>query len=216
MDIQDIVSNETARQDVYKNLITCYQLPDEAVKTDLEALSKHLTALNSSALPYINSMREKINQNFELLNIEHARLFTGPFSMPAPPYGSVYIENERKVMGDSTMDAKKRYQDFGLDISRNFKEVPDHIVVELEFMSFLIFKEIESIEADLPEQTQEILLHQESFLTDHLNLWIPDFTKSVIEHAGVEYYSNLAKATRVFISEDHEYLKTISVPATQE
>ena len=117
-------------------------------------------------------------------------------------------------MGESTVDAKTRYRYFGLDISGDLKEVADHIAIELEFMFFLIFKEIESINSNLPEQTQEILLHQKAFHTDHFNLWIPDFTSCVIEHSKIEFYRNLAETTRMFLKQDLAYLEDISVLET--
>ncbi len=217
MDIQNIVSQETARQDIYSSLANYYRMPEDDTFTNLATLSDQLSNLNSEAVSYIQCMQAELDQgcDLELLKVEFTRLFIGPYSMPAPPYGSVYIEKERKVMGDSTMDVQKRYQNFGLDISNNFKEVPDHITAELEFMFFLIFKEIESIQSNIPEQAQEILYHQKSFHNDHLNIWIPDFTDCVIEHAGTQFYRNLAKATRIFIAEELEYLESISIPATQ-
>ena len=217
MDIQSIVSQETARQNIYKNLAGCYHIPEKSLIASLNSLSDQLANLNSKAVSYINCMLTELNQNydFELLSIEFTRLFIGPYSPPTPPYGSVYLEKERKVMGDSTMDAQARYQNFGLDISSNFKEVPDHITVELEFMFFLIFKEIESIKSYIPEQAQEIILHQKSFHNGHLNAWIPDFTDCVIKHTGLEFYRNLAKATRIFVAEELEYLETVSISVTQ-
>jgi TorA maturation chaperone TorD len=217
MDIQNILLQETARQDIYKSLANFYRLPEEPTLTNLDTLSEQLSNLNSEAASYINCMQAELDQScdLEMLRIEYTRLFIGPYSLPAPPYGSVYIENERKVMGDSSMDAKKRYQSFGLDISNSIKEVPDHIAVELEFMFFLIYKEIENIQSNDPEQAQEIIYHQKSFLSDHLNMWIPDFTDCVIENAGTEFYRNLAKATRIFVAEEIEYLESISIFATQ-
>ncbi len=213
MDIQNILLQETARQDIYKNLANFYRLPEEPALTNLDTLSEQLSNLNSEAASYISCMQAELDQScdWEILRIEYTRLFIGPYSLPAPPYGSVYIENERKVMGDSSMDAKKRYQSFGLDISNSIKEVPDHIAVELEFMFFLIYKEIENIQSNDPEQTQEIIYHQKSFLSDHLNMWIPDFTDCVIENAGTEFYRNLAKATKIFVAEEIEYLESIFI-----
>ena len=100
-------------------------------------------------------------------------------------------------------------------IPANFKDVPDHITVELEFMFFLIFKEIVHIQSNVPEQAQELLFHQKSFHTDHLNIWIPVFTDCVIEHACIEFYRNLATATKIFIREELEYLKNVYISVTQ-
>jgi len=217
MDIQSIVTNETARQDAYKSLANLYHLPEKNIQKNLDVLTDQLTILNSEAVSYLKNMQAEFDQNddFDLLKVEFTRLFIGPYSLPAPPYGSVYIENERKVMGDSTMDARKRYQHFGLDIPANFKNVPDHITVELEFMFFLIFKEIVHIQSNVPDQAQELLLHQKAFHTDLLNIWIPEFTDCVIEHAEIEFYRNLATTTKIFIREELEYLENVYISVTQ-
>ncbi len=217
MDIQSIISHETARQDAYKSLANLYRLPEKNIQKDLGVLSEQLKTLNSEAASYLKNMRTEFDQNsaLDLLKVEFTRLFIGPYSLPAPPYGSVYLENERKVMGDSTMDVQKRYQHFGLDISGSFKDVPDHISVELEFMFFLIYKEIVSIQSNEPEQAQELLFHQKSLHTDHLNIWIPEFIDCVIEHTGTEFYRSLATVTKIFITEELEYLKSICIPVTQ-
>lgn len=217
MDIQSIVSHETARQDAYKSLANLYHLPEKNIQENLDVLTEQLIILNSKAVSYLTNMQIEFDQNsdLDLLKVEFTRLFIGPYSLPTPPYGSVYIENERKVMGDSTMDAQKRYQHFGLDIPANFKDVPDHITVELEFIFFLIFKEIVHIQSNEPEHAQELLFHQKSFHTDHLNIWIPIFTDCVIEHACIEFYRNLATATKIFIGEELEYLKNVYISVTQ-
>ncbi len=82
------------------------------------------------------------------------------FCMLAPPYGSVYLERERTVMGESTLDVVRRYRQEGLDISADFHDAPDHITAELEFVHFLIFKALEAASDStararpLPRETQ--------------------------------------------------------------
>jgi TorA maturation chaperone TorD len=50
----------------------------------------------------------------------------GPFLVPAPPYGSVYLEDNRQLMGDSTIDVRRHYLSLGLDLSADFMEaLPD-------------------------------------------------------------------------------------------
>ncbi len=103
------------------------------------------------------------------------------------------------VMGDSTMDVKRRYHEAGLDLS--VKEVPDHIALELEFMYFLVFKESVAIQEGGAEATvyQD---RQVSFLQTHLAVWVPEFADQVIEHAQTDFYRNLARTTKSFIEKD--------------
>jgi TorA maturation chaperone TorD len=217
MDTQKIICHETARQDTYKHLAECYRLPGENIRAILTSLVSNLSMLDSEAVSYVQSMRSELDQfpAFDLSAIEYTRLFVGPYSLPAPPYGSIYLEKERKIMGGSTLDARERYQSFGLDVSSNIHEVPDHITIEFEFMFFLIYTEIEAIRSVALEKTRDLLLHQRSFLFDHLNEWIPDFTDCILQYSGTRFYQDLARATRIFIAEDLEYLDRIIVPATQ-
>jgi putative dimethyl sulfoxide reductase chaperone len=217
MDMHTIISRETARHDIYKTLADCWRMPDQNMGTLLDTLAFQLTALDSKAGPCIKQMQIELGQiDDDLLpGVEFTRLFIGPYSLPCPPYGSVYMEKNRAVMGDSTVDARKRYQDLGVDLAKNFKEVPDHISVELEFMFLQVYKEIECFRSDEPGLVQQMLLHQQSFLLDHLHRWIPEFAHGVDKHAGIAFYRLLAEATRIFIEEECRYLEKILVPVAQ-
>lgn len=210
MDNQQIAESESARQKCYEAFAKCYHLPTQSLKNDLLELKDNLVITGSEALPYVSSMLFEMEQTaVDVLSVDFTRLFIGPYSLPAPPYGSVYLENERKVMGNSTMDVLRHYRTFGLDISEGIKEVPDHVTIELEFMFFLIYKEIEAILSNDPESSQLYITEQLSFLTDHLDAWVPQFTGNIIEFSGTEFYRNLGKATRLFIKEDCLYLNNI-------
>jgi TorA maturation chaperone TorD len=136
--------------------------------------------------------------------IDHARLFVGPFALLAPPYGSVYLEGERRCMGDSTLDVGSRYREVGLGTAPGFNDAPDHIAAELEFMHFLVIREFEAqADGDL-ERAQYFRQKQGSFLERHLAAWVPNFSRSVEEQAQTEFYQSLAAATRIFIESDFD------------
>src|SRR4030043_2079977 len=111
----------------------------------------------------------------EDLAVEYARLFVGPYELKAPPYGSVYLDGGRRVMGDSTMEVVRIYEKTGLAMDKDFKELPDHIAVELEFMFFLIYKEgeaLEKLEKDKALAFREIRNH---FFNRFFSPWILPF-----------------------------------------
>jgi TorA maturation chaperone TorD len=122
----------------------------------------------------------------------------------ATPYGSVYLDGERKMMGGSTLDVRSRYREAGLDTAKNFKDAPDHISAELEFMYYLIFKEIEAFAESDTEAAMGFIQKQKSFLEDHLMAWVPEFAKNIIENAENPFYPNLAKATESFLQENYQ------------
>ena len=112
-------------------------------------------------------------------------------------------------MGDSTLDAINRYREAGLDTAISFKDAPDHITAELEFMHYLIFKEIEAFANSDMETTIGIIQKQKFFLEDHLLVWVPKFAGSIVEHAETRFYQNLAKTTKAFLKENYRLVCSI-------
>ncbi len=103
-------------------------------------------------------------------------------------------------MGDSTIDISKLYQDERLDIV--IKDVPDHIALELEFMYYLVAKQIQAInEKNFPD-IQLYQQKQKSFLHSHLSRWLPEFVENVQKNAQSDFYRILAKLTEEFVRKD--------------
>jgi len=209
MNIDDLLRREKARRDAYKNLAACYHLPNGELTTMLKELERRLGVLGSGALSYAALMRNKFEslKDLEELKIDFARLFVGPYSLLAPPYGSIYLEGERKIMGHSTLDLLETYRNAGVDLSDNFRDAPDHIAAELEFMYFLVFKEIEALENSDIETTLGFLEKQRAFLRKHLGAWVFDFADSTEEKAETAFYKNLAKATNAFLKQELDHLE---------
>ena len=66
-------------------------------------------------------------------------------------------------MGDSTMEVIKMYEEQGLSMDSEFRNLPDHITVELEFMYYLIFKEIEALEKSDMDKALDFIKTQGCF-----------------------------------------------------
>ncbi len=138
----------------------------------------------------------------EDLQIVHAKLFVGPFEMKAPPYGSIYLESRHLVMGDSTMDVAKIYQDAGLKVELH--EPPDHIAIELEFMAFLCTSEVEKIQTGNKVEQQKLRESQKQFLQSFIAPWIPQFCQRIREGTENLFYIELANCLEIFITR-HPY-----------
>lgn len=218
MEIEKMFQIETARQDTYKGFAGCYYLPDNDMVNRLKNMEYQLGLLGSKALSYVILMRSEIQKPdyLEKLQIEFSKLFIGPYSLLAPPYGSIYLEDGRKVMGNSTMDVIKRYESAGLMVSESFKDVPDHIAAELEFMYYLVFKYTEAIQSDAYDVAYENLNQQRMFLRDHLGNWVSEFSQTVSSQAETDFYRNLAVATRLFIEEDLAGISYFELSAQEE
>lgn len=189
------LSSQLQRAHSYKLLAECYYPPDEKLIKMLNSLKK----LEEGAYLEITENIPKMG-DIELLKIDYAKLFFGPYKLLASPYGSVYLEGSGQVMGNSTVEVKKRYQKEKLNIT--LKQPPDHIAIELEFMYFLIFKEMKASESSNPKNRSGYLKKQKSFLETHLGRWVSEFADSVIANAQTKFYRDLASQTKLLVKED--------------
>lgn len=129
------------------------------------------------------------------LRLDHARLFVGPFALAAPPFGSVYLEGRRTLMGASTQDARKIYREAGLDMAVDFNNPPDHIIAELEFVAYL-YSALQSADADAACTLHSL---QRRFLQDHLGAWVEPFTRQMEQGAETTFYRLLGGLTREMV-----------------
>jgi TorA maturation chaperone TorD len=189
------------RSDTYKLLSEGFYQPDERLLCMLNSMDNKSGELCSQFADNVPELDE-----LDSLKLDHTKLFIGPYKMLAPPYGSVYLENRHKLMDDSTIDVLNIYGREGLDI--NLQDAPDHIIAELEFMYFLVFKEAEAIRNSELENAAVYHEKQESFWRAHLAMWVLDFAKNIEKHASTEFYKKLGILTRVFFSHEVEYFNS--------
>ncbi len=108
-----------ARADVYRLLSACYYQPEDAFLEE-DVFSQLKTAL-AKASPSGVIDAAALDDCFkssgvEVLLLDYSRLFLGPFEILAKPYGSVYLDGEKIVMGDSTMQALELYRVGGFEV----------------------------------------------------------------------------------------------------
>ena len=152
------------------------------------------------AAVYSQDMKKAVQDyTEEELRVEFAKLFVGPFELLAPPYGSVYLDEGGRVMGDSTMEVIDAYEKEGLSRSDNFKDLPDHIAVEMEFMSYLIYTERKALDRLDSDTTKEYADKQEDFLNAFVRPWINPFCKKIKEGTENSFYRALAGCLSTFI-----------------
>lgn len=198
------------RGNCFKLLAACFYEPDkellleERVCANLKNLLGEWTSDAAEAAGEMDVCLANISQN--QLSIDHAALFVGPFELIAAPYGSVYAEESRQLMGDTTIDALRFYEDAGLTI--DVKEPPDHIAIELEFMSYLCSKEADASSAGTSEETGRYREMQEQFFRTALQ-WVPAFCSSIKEGTDNRFYLSLADCLSRFMAGcEHVYCDT--------
>ena len=181
MKANDIYLAELVWARIYKTLTECYYSPGELTLQHVRQLGRDLKAVCPSAAEAAERMEA---------------------ALLAPPYGSVDLEGERRLMGDSTLAVGECYREVGLEVAAGFNGTPDHIAAELEFMHFLVIKEIETLSGGDLVRAQHFRQKQKTFLERHLAAWTPDFARSVEAQAQTRFYQDLAASTRMFIESD--------------
>jgi TorA maturation chaperone TorD len=211
---EKLINQERARSVAYICLADAFQQPHPDLPKALDELEAALGRIGSDAVETAASLKRFYFDHSApcSLEVDYAGLFVGPFIVVAPPYGSVYLEDKRQLMGDSTIDVRRHYLGLGLDLSPDFKEAPDHICAELEFMHVLISQGVQAIGAGDYDQLAEIVGHQQVFLEKHLAAWIPAFTAKLIDHARTDYYRCLGELSRQFIAEEMDAISDLDVP----
>lgn len=204
MDIEQFIQFERARRDCYKLLAACFYQPQKKLFLDenvFAVLGNLLTRVCPEAALFSEKMATSVVQyDEEELLVEYARLLVGPNELPAPPYGSVYLEEGRKVMGESTARVMEFYKAEGLSMNEQFQNLPDHITAEMEFMYYLAYHEVEALEKNDREKALYFLNKQEDFLRTYLDGWVAPFCEKMRQGTENEFYQALADCVSVFMT----------------
>jgi TorA maturation chaperone TorD len=197
----EALSLEMERALCSRLLADCYYVPEPGLIRNVENLEDAMQNVCREAASCVVKMKEGLAEIDDLdeLKRDYARLFVGPYQLFAPPYGSIYLEGSRQVMGLSTVDLMERYRRNGVTLAEDFREVADHIAAELEFLYYLGFRAAQALTEDDCQRAAEARMEMESFLRDHLGAWITDFACHVEEHARTGFYRNLARCSRIFV-----------------
>jgi DMSO reductase family type II enzyme chaperone len=150
------------------------------------------------------------NELLEDLAVEYTRLFLGP-GQHVSPHESVHHKRDDgqwgKLWGASTAEVKKFIEATGLDYSDDYKGLPDHIAVELEFMQQLALREEQAWMEPDAVGAAACRNVEKKFIEEHLINWIPDFCEKVIQDAELPFYRSLAELTKNFIEYEMEEMK---------
>ncbi|MGQ9680752.1 MAG: TorD/DmsD family molecular chaperone [Candidatus Bathyarchaeia archaeon] len=139
--------------------------------------------------------------------VEYTRLFVSAYPrVPCPPYEAIYRTKDRHLMNEFTLQVRRFYNDFNIDLSAEFREPPDHIALELEFMYFLSHRETELWRnGNLPDASR-YLRAEADFLSNHLAEWAPSLHACVNQYGKLIFYKTVTCFLEKFIKMDKVYV----------
>lgn len=188
-----------AREDLCRYLAACYYQPgpEFAEEKVFDSMLAAAIRIHPDLVEGARRLGEKfVEEDADELLLDYTRLFLGPNHIIAKPYGSIWLEQQETVMGDSTLAVLALYKEGGFEMDDSFRELPDHIAAELEFLYLLIYRENEAYQLGKPDALAALRLR---FLKEHLGRWVGPFTTAVIDGAQTVYYRQLADITNRFI-----------------
>lgn len=119
---------------------------------------------------------------------EYNALFATKVLCP-PSEGSYHLAERGPVLGD----VSAFYKAFELNFL--VKEgPPDHIKMELAFLSYLSLKEAYAVENGMLQESEITAQAQKSFLKDHLGRWGESFALRLAQNSSLPFYKELASA----------------------
>lgn len=194
-----------AREDLCRLLAACYYEPEPAFAA--ESLFDNLLAatrlVDEAFVPPAQAMGEAFRTTEpQTLLIDYTRLFLGPMDILAKPYGSVWLDQEKTLMNDSTLALLELYKEAGFEMDEEFRELPDHISAELEFLYLLIFRENEALRTTDASKLEQARNLKRRFLTEHLGHWIGPFATAMRCNAQTGFYRQLADLSEAFVKQE--------------
>jgi TorA maturation chaperone TorD len=122
---------------------------------------------------------------------EYERLFVGPGRVPCQPYEALWRDDQPRrergrLMGKASMDVVDLYRRLDLVLPAEAHELPDHVAIEWEALSYAF--EVGSGEV------------ASSLLEGHLGVWLPAFCAAVGAEAEEPFYRHLAALTPLWLT----------------
>jgi DMSO reductase family type II enzyme chaperone len=129
------------------------------------------------------------------LAVEYTRLFdVGSSGPPCPLYGGLYGGARMKTMEE----AVRFYNHFGLSMAESPRELPDHIMTQLEFLHFLAFRA------------------QRDFVSRHPGRWVPRLRERLDQNDPMPFFRELVARLGDFLAHDARHLVALAGAAPAE
>jgi len=171
-------------------------LLEEAVAwlgSDADAYAAALTSLSGAAS---STAGQGVAAALHDVQVEHARLFTGPGRTAVKCYASEYLDaghgGKARLNGPAATFAATAYEAEGATLVASHGELPDHATMELEFLYHLCRREERAWAVKEDGEALRLRRALDGFLRDHACAWLPSFAAAVRGATRLAFFSGMA------------------------
>lgn len=191
-----------AREDFCRYLAGCFYEPAEEFREErlFEAMLAAATVIDGDLADAVRRLGAAFEQQpLQDLLVDYTQLFIGPAQPTAMPYASFWLTDDPSQRHAATMTVLGWYEEGGFDVSDEFRELPDHVAAELEFLYLLMFTLNQARAAGDVEDVPRMMALHHRFLVEHLGAWADRFADAIGAGAGTPFYRVLAECMRRFL-----------------
>ncbi len=176
----------------------------------------------------------KLKENFKyLINSDSSHVFSGVdfitstlTSITEEEWEKVYVATFGHTVGDIPLyetkyfpenvfaesqrlaDINAFYTAFGVKVSEQTKEKLDHISIELEFMSYILEKELYAIKENNEEYVSVCRDAAKKFFNEHLGQWALKFCNRLLQFSKNEFYKKSGVLFQAFLNHEHSIFES--------
>ncbi|QIZ75791.1 Tat proofreading chaperone DmsD [Ferrimonas lipolytica] len=151
----------------------------------VQALRADVDVMKTELAPLLNLIK---SEEPEQLNQDFLNLFEGAGVMSAPPWGSVYLDKQEVIFGDSLLEYRAFLKESGIELDTGMREPED----QFGLMLLAVAKLVEN------GATQYVI--KEAF-EQHLLPWGFRYLELAKQHAQSQTYQTLATLTNQWLVE---------------
>ena len=154
-----------------------YRAMTDLLTDDLADLDQSLDYGLAPELQALRAALSELGSQQDLL-LEYSSMFLQP---PREAALNVCFFLDGAMMGGTVSEIELFYRHYGVERGDHFKDLPDHVSVQLEFVSYLYGRSAKGVESDNPNLEAETAARH--FLYAFVRRWAPHF-ESDIARAG--------------------------------